>query len=121
MTQVVQGKVEAGHCHTHKNDTGKPCEDGKQFHRRSLKKWLQTYVIWQIFWIQFLKYNHILHLVPATAWFFDPRNLTGLLIDICISMILVGPNRMREYKEGFKACKNEVAEPSFLTSSSVGL
>jgi len=34
LTQVVQGKVEAGHCHTHKKDTGKPCEDGKQFHMK---------------------------------------------------------------------------------------
>ena len=35
LRQVVQGKVEAGQYHTHKRDTDKSYEDGKQFHTKT--------------------------------------------------------------------------------------
>ena len=38
LTKIVQGKVEVGHCHTHKKATGKPCQLGKILHLRISKE-----------------------------------------------------------------------------------
>jgi hypothetical protein len=38
LTKVIQGKVEVGHCHTHKKGSGKPCALGKELHLKISKE-----------------------------------------------------------------------------------
>lgn len=42
LSKVVQGKIDVGHCHTHKKNTGKPCELGKEFHTEITKEIAQN-------------------------------------------------------------------------------
>jgi len=49
LTKIVQGKIDVGHCWTHKKQTGKPCELGKKFHTEISKEIAQNLRKMEIF------------------------------------------------------------------------
>jgi len=42
LTKIIQGKIDVGHCWTHKKQTGKPCEWGRKFHVKIAKQMAQN-------------------------------------------------------------------------------